>query len=86
MARYSVETKLSPEEAIERAVAYFGEAGLKLDVTEHSSCCARFEGGGGHVHVTASGGAKTEVILETREWDYDVRQFMGRIRHATGIG
>jgi hypothetical protein len=76
MARYSVETQLSPEEAIERAVAYFCPL---LDLTEHSSCCARFEGGGGHVYVTAQGGDKTEVLLETREWDYDVKQFMRRI-------
>jgi hypothetical protein len=80
MARYGVETKLSPEEAIRKAVAYFGEGGLGLDATEEETCCAFFEGGGGHVRVTAASGEKTTVVeLETREWDYDVKQFMRQI-------
>ncbi|MFQ6100440.1 MAG: hypothetical protein ACE5OS_04315 [Anaerolineae bacterium] len=80
MARYSVETKLSPEEAIERATAYFGEGGLGLKAVEENPCCVSFEGGGGHVTVTASTGEKkTTVELETREWDYHVKQFMGKL-------
>jgi hypothetical protein len=39
-----------------------------------------FEGGGGHVLVTATeGDTKTKVELETREWDYQVEQFMNQI-------
>ena len=77
MARYSVETKRTPEHVIEMAVAYFGEGGLGLDATERGPCCSHFEGGGGYVSVTASAGEeKTTVDLETREWDYHVRQFM----------
>jgi len=79
MASYYVETKLSPEKAIQEAMTTFGEGGLGLEVTEQSACCARFEGGGGHILVTASEGEKTKVDLETREWDYPVRQFMKRI-------
>jgi hypothetical protein len=81
MAAYSVETKLSPEKAIKTAVAYFGEGGLGLKAGEQEPCCAHFEGGGGFVHVTASEGEKqTTVNLETREWDYHVKQFMHKIR------
>ena len=80
MARYSVETKLSTEQAIQKAVAFFGEGGLGLDVTEQGGCCAHFVGGGGHVRVTvAAGDPRTTVELETREWDYDVKQFMHNI-------
>jgi hypothetical protein len=80
MARYSVETKLSPEQAIEKAVAYFGEGGVGLEVTEQGECCAHFVGGGGHVHITvAAGDPRTTVELETREWDFDVRRFMRKI-------
>jgi len=80
MARYSVETKLSSDQAIEKAVAYFGPGGVGLQVTEQASCCAHFEGGGGHVRVTvAAGERRTTVELETREWDYDVKQFMRKI-------
>ena len=79
--RYSVETKLSTEEAIKKATAFFGEGGLGLEMTEQNPCCLYFEGGGGHVLVTASEGEKkkTTVVLETREWDYQVRQFMREI-------
>jgi hypothetical protein len=80
MARYGVETRLSPEEAIREAVAYFGVGGLGLETTEEGTCCAYFEGGGGHIRVTAViGEKKTTVELETREWDYDVKQFVRQI-------
>ena len=76
MARYGVYTKLDPEEVIRRAVGFFGEGGLRLKVTDQGSCCATFEGGGGHVAVSVNTGDKTEVELVTREWDYDVKRFM----------
>ena len=80
MASYGVETKLNPEDAIKRAVAHFGEGGLGLTMEEQGPCCAYFEGGGGFVRVTASEGEKrTTVNLETREWDYHVKQFMSKI-------
>lgn len=80
MGRYSVETKLSPEEATEKAVAYFGAGGLGLEVTDQSPCCVHFKGGGGHVVVTACLEEKRSVVeLETREWDYHVKRFMREI-------
>lgn len=79
MASYYVETKLSPEKVLEKAVAAFGEGGAGLDVVEQSRCCARFEGGGGHVFLTVSEADRNRVDLETREWDYQVRQFMRRL-------
>ena len=81
MARYSVETKLSSDQALQRAVAFFGPGGgTGLEVTEQGGCCAHFVGGGGHIHVTvAAGERRTTVELETREWDYDVKQFMRQI-------
>jgi hypothetical protein len=82
MARYSVKTKLSPEDAIKKAKAYFGEGGLGLEMSEQNPCCVYFEGGGGHVTVTAGaveGKKETTVTLETREWDYQVKRFMREI-------
>ena len=77
MASYRVETKRTPEQVIEMAEAYFGPDGLALDAVEQNPCCVYFEGGGGFVSVTAGTGAnKTTVDLETREWDYHVKQFM----------
>ena len=80
MALYSVRTNKSPEQVIERAKDYFGEDGLGLELSGENPCCVTLEGGGGHVSVTASEGEnKTEVELETREWDYHVKKFMGQI-------
>lgn len=42
MARYGVETKLKPEEVVKRAVAYFGEGGLGLEMEERDPCCVYF--------------------------------------------
>jgi hypothetical protein len=80
MARYSVETKKSPEEVIQKAVAHFGEGGLGLSVGAEDVCCVTFVGGGGHVSVAASNEeGKTTVELETREWDYHVKTFMRQV-------
>jgi len=80
MPLYGVEIKQSPEEAIQAAVAYFGQDGLGLETERRGSCCAYFEGGGGFVLATADEeGDETTVKLETREWDYHVKQFMREI-------
>lgn len=80
MALYSVRTKKNPEDVIARAKDYFGEGGVGLSVKAEDACCVTLEGGGGHVSVTASPeGDGTEVELEAREWDYQVKKFMARI-------
>ncbi len=80
MPLYSVKTRGSPEEAIQKAKAFFGEEGLGLEMVQESPCCITLQGGGGHVTVTANENeGKTEVELETREWDYQVKQFMRQV-------
>jgi hypothetical protein len=88
MARYGKESKLSPDKILEKAIEFFGPDGLGLEVKEQGEGCATFEGGGGHVFVQACekgpalrlrSGQGSEVDLETREWDYQVKQFMGKI-------
>lgn len=80
MARYGKESKLSPTKVLEKAIEFFGPGGVGLEVKEQDEGCARFEGGGGHVFVRVCKGEKgTEVELETREWDYQVKQFMRKI-------
>ena len=78
MVRYRIESKLSPEKVLEQAVAFFS-GGLGLEITQQEPCCVQFVGGGGYVSVSIVEGKKTLVDLETREWDYQVRQFMHRI-------
>ena len=79
MGRYGVKTKLSPEAVIQKAKAYFGEQ-MGLTIVEEGACCISFEGGGGFVSLTlAEEEDKTDVDLTTREWMFDVQQFMGII-------
>ena len=82
MARYSLKTKLKDVEVIKKARAYFGEGGLGLKVEDEADCCVRYEGGGGHVFISTQEqpSGKTEVTLETREWDYPVKQFMQKVK------
>ena len=81
--RYEVKTHLTPPETMQEAIEYFGTQGVGLELTHQDHACLIFQGGGGHVAVTvdANGGGKsqTTVQLETREWDYPVRKFMGKL-------
>ena len=78
--RYEVMTKLSPQAAIARAKDYFGLQGVGLDIIDEHDTHVSFAGGGGHVSVVACAGEKkTTLELETREWDYPVRQFMSEV-------
>jgi len=77
MGHYGVKTELSPEEVIQKAKAYFGEQGMGLTTLEEGACCISFEGSGGFVSITlAQEEDKTDVDLMTREWMFDVQQFM----------
>ena len=78
--RYQVTTPLTPREALEQALADFGPSGLGLQITSQTNLSIVFQGGGGHITVTAAPGAKTTLELETREWDYAVKQFMARVQ------
>ncbi len=80
MIKMSAETKLKPEEVVRRAVNFFGPGGYGLEVKEQTSDYVCLEGGGGVVEVTASAEAKgTSVELVSREWDYQVKEFLGDI-------
>ena len=76
------ESKFAPSKVIELAEAYFGPGGLGLEVVDCAQCCARFEGGGGHVFVqTAEGehGRGSQVSIEAREWERAAEKFLGKI-------
>ena len=77
--RYEVTTKITPQEALARALAYFGPGGQGLAITSQGDLSLVFQGGGGYVAITAQPGDKTTLDLETREWDYAVRQFMAEV-------
>lgn len=78
MARYGKETRRSPEQVLERALAFFGPGGLGLIVEERGECSIRLIGGGGYVvlHALPCESGRTSVTLETREWDAQAMQFL----------
>ena len=81
MLRMSKETKLSAEEIISLASDFFGEAGVGLEEKSRNTCCIIFEGGGGHVSVTiGEGDSKQSVGVETREWEYQAKEFLGKLQ------
>jgi len=77
--RYQTTTELTPRQALEQALAAFGPGGLGLQITSQNNLGLVFQGGGGHIAVTAQPGAETTLELETREWDYAVEKFMARV-------
>ncbi len=81
MLTIGAKTKLKPGEVVKKAVEFFGPKGYKLTVTEQSADFASFEGGGGGVSVTTSiEGKQTSVELTSREWDFQVKEFLGKIK------
>ncbi|MEZ4769270.1 MAG: hypothetical protein R2844_12690 [Caldilineales bacterium] len=77
MIGFSKETTLTPPEVLDTAVRFFGEKGVGLEVSERDNCCARFDGAGGHVYVhVVEKDDKTAVNVDSREWDYQAREFL----------
>ena len=80
MIGYSKETTLAPAEVLARADQFFGDGGVGLVEAERDDCSARFEGGGGHVYVhVVEKNAATVVGVDSREWDYQARQFLDAV-------
>jgi len=80
--RYGTETRLSPEQVLERARAFFGpESDLGLPETSAGPGGAVFatEAGGVEVSAVANDG-KTEVTVLSREYDTWAEQFLRRLR------
>jgi hypothetical protein len=80
MIRVAAKSKLKPDELIKRAVKFFGPGGYGLGIKEQTSNYVCLEGGGGVVEVIASAEGKgASVELISREWDYQAKEFLGKI-------
>ena len=80
MLRISRETGLTVEQVLDRASEFFGRDGQGLDEKERGSCCVSFEGGGGFVTVSvAEQPGKRSVEIETREHEYQAKQFLRKL-------
>ncbi len=80
MLRIATKTKLSPDDVVNKAVDYFGPNGYHLDIKEQSSGCVYFEGGGGVEVTTCLEDDGTSVEFTSSQWDYQVKEFIGKIR------
>lgn len=81
MLRIATKTKMTPEEVIEKAIIYFGIDGYKLEITSQTDTSATFKGDGGSIEMIAcKENGKTNVEFLSREWDYQVKEFIKAIR------
>lgn len=80
MPRYGKESSHGAEDVIKKARIFFGPGGVGLQIKDEGQCCITFEGGGGHVHIDVTTKEKgSDVEIETREWDYQVKEFLKKI-------
>jgi len=79
MLRMAAKTKLEPEAVIKRALAFFGPDGYGLKIREQRAGYICLEGGGGLVEVSASAAKGSSVELVSREWDYQLKEFLNAI-------
>ena len=81
MIRIATKTKLTPGEVIANAIIFFGPEGYKLKITNQTATTANFEGSGGFVEISAcEDNNKTTVDFTANEWDYQVKEFIHKIR------
>jgi hypothetical protein len=81
MLRIATKTKLTPDDVITNALQFFGPEGFKLKITNQTETSASFDGGGGSIEIsTCEGDGKTTVDFISREWDYQVKEFIRAIR------
>lgn len=80
MLKISTTTNKDYAEIITMAKDYFGPEGVGLHVNEIGEDCASFQGGGGYVSVTmCPKDGETEVELEGREWEHDMKKFISQV-------
>jgi len=80
MIKITKQTKFAPEELIDRASKFFGKGGEGLEEKERNPCCLSFEGAGGYVSISIYEEEKHRMVeLETREFEYQAKQFMKTI-------
>jgi hypothetical protein len=81
MLRIATKTKLTPSDVINNAIQFFGPEGFKLKIINQTETSASFDGGGGSIEIsTCEGDGKTTVNFISREWDYQVKEFIRAIR------
>lgn len=77
--RMGTRTKDSPKEVLAKASTFFGPKGVGLNIIPQGENVLKFSGGGGFVRVTAEPiTTGTEIDVQSREWNYDVKRFLSQ--------
>jgi hypothetical protein len=86
--RYSAHTIVSPATALILARKAFGADGAGLRLTDLTLTSARFSSEPGFVAIEAVrlSAGRTEVVLETREFDAEARSFLLKLPRYTRLG
>lgn len=80
MVRLGKKTKQTPQEVLDQAETFFGPENVGLELRQRDAQSVIFEGGGGYITITAmQSEGQTDVNIESREWDYQARQFLGKL-------
>jgi len=79
MINMGKQTKRSPAEVVAKAVTFFGPNGVGLEIKEQTENSAQFEAMGGFVtlQVVEAEGGRFDVSVFGREFDYQIKQFVG---------
>jgi hypothetical protein len=81
MLKIGKESKLTPGEAVKKAIEFFGPKGYGLELTEEGDYYVTFTGAGGGVQVSATPSKKgSSIDVESVEWDYQAKQFLEKIK------
>ncbi|UCE51216.1 MAG: hypothetical protein JSV31_18365 [Desulfobacterales bacterium] len=77
MLRIAKQTRLTPDDIIDKASSYFGRKGEGLEEKDRNGCCISFEGAGGYVTVTVADENDHRIVdVETREFEYQAKHFL----------
>ena len=81
MIKIGKESKLTPGEAVKKAVEFFGPKGYGLAVKDECDTSVTFEGGGGSVVVSTCASEKgSSVDLEAVEWEIQAKEFLSKLK------
>jgi hypothetical protein len=81
MISLSKNSKLKPEDVINKAISFFGPKGYGLTIQEQEACYVALEGGGGGVNVNAAAATKGSTVdVEAREWESQAKDFMASLK------
>jgi hypothetical protein len=86
--RYGTVTDLPGPDVIGRAVEVFGPAGHGLQLVERGLLNARLDSPAGHValEVERTSDSRTDVTVETREFDREVQAFIECLPRYSRLG